>query len=94
MPRKPAFEPAARLDIAGAIYYPKDCHFSPASFMAVLQSQLEQLGVKFIWQGEAHDFKIEKDIILVRSSSPMAGKLRQMNLFSAAARGHRNSLAG
>jgi D-amino-acid dehydrogenase len=56
-----ALEPAARLDIAGAIYYPKDCHFSPASFMAVLQSQLEQLGVKFIWQGEAHDFKIEKD---------------------------------
>jgi D-amino-acid dehydrogenase len=54
-----ALDPAARMDIAGAIYFPKDCHFSPARFMAVLQTQCEKLGVKFLWDNDAVDFKIE-----------------------------------
>lgn len=52
-------EPAAQLNIRGSVYFPKDCHFSPAQFMSVLQSKLERLGVKFIWQREVEDFKIE-----------------------------------
>lgn len=54
-----ALDPAVRMDIAGSVYFPMDCHFSPARFMAALQSQLERLGVKFIWQSEALNFKIE-----------------------------------
>lgn len=54
-----ALDSAARINIAGSIYFPKDCHFSPARFMAALQAQLEKLGVKFLWQREAIDFKIE-----------------------------------
>lgn len=54
-----ALDPAAHMDIAGAIYFPKDCHFSPAQFMAALQLKLEKLGVKFIWNTNVTNWKIE-----------------------------------
>lgn len=54
-------DPGARLNVAGAVYYPTDCHLSPAQFMAALQSQLEQLGVRFAWESEAIDFEREGD---------------------------------
>lgn len=56
-----ALEPAARMNIAGSVYFPKDCHFTPARFMAALQSELERLGVRFLWQCPALDFKMEND---------------------------------
>lgn len=52
-----ALDPAARMEIAGAVYFPKDCHFSPARFMAVLQTELERLGVHFEWNTEATSFE-------------------------------------
>ena len=54
-------DPAAKMNIAGAVYFPKDCHFSPARFMAALQKRCEESGVKFIWQGEVADFKIDRE---------------------------------
>ena len=54
-----ALDPAATLKIAGSIYFPLDCHLSPARFMAALQTQLEKLGTKFIWEGDAIDWKTE-----------------------------------
>jgi D-amino-acid dehydrogenase len=54
-----ALDPGARVDIVGAIYFPLDCHLTPARFMAALQQQCEQLGVKFIWDREVVDCKIE-----------------------------------
>src|SRR5262245_33006719 len=32
-----ALDPGARLDIAGGVYFPLDCHLPPARFMAALQ---------------------------------------------------------
>ena len=46
---------AAQLDsgvtmsVAGAVYFPKDAHFTPSRYMAALQNQCEQLGVSFKW---------------------------------------------
>lgn len=54
-----ALDPGAKMDIAGAIYFPKDCHFTPGRFMAALQQRAERDGVRFVWRGEAADFKIE-----------------------------------
>jgi len=56
-----ALDPAARMDIAGAVYFPKDCHFTPAKFMAALQTQCEKLGVKFLWESDVLNFKIENN---------------------------------
>jgi D-amino-acid dehydrogenase len=54
-----ALDSAVRLNIAGAIYFPEDCHFSPASFMAALQTKLSRLGVTFLWQSDAVGFKVD-----------------------------------
>jgi D-amino-acid dehydrogenase len=51
-----ALDPAATLKIAGSVYFPLDCHLSPARFMPALQSQLEKLGAKFIWESDVVDF--------------------------------------
>ncbi len=54
-----ALDPGATMRIAGAVYFPLDCHLAPARFMAALQSQLEQLGARFIWEREAVGFRRE-----------------------------------
>lgn len=52
-----ALDPGARMNIAGAIYFPLDCHLSPSRFMAALQAHLESLGVQFLWETEAKSFR-------------------------------------
>ena len=42
-----ALEPGVRMDIAGSVYFPKDCHLSPNRLMAALQADLTRAGVKF-----------------------------------------------
>jgi D-amino-acid dehydrogenase len=49
-------DPGARMEIAGAVHFPMDCHFRPERFLAALQVGLEQLGVEFLWGGEVVDF--------------------------------------
>ncbi|HRI15267.1 MAG TPA: FAD-dependent oxidoreductase [Verrucomicrobiota bacterium] len=53
-----ALDPDITMNIAGAVYFPRDCHLSPDRFMAGLQSRLEQLGVKFLWNADVTDFRI------------------------------------
>ena len=45
-------DPGVHMDIAGAVYFPRDCHLSPHAFMAALKRQLDQLGVKFLWNSD------------------------------------------
>ena len=47
-----AREPNVRMDIAGSVYFPKDCHLSPARFMGALRGELERSGVKFEWRND------------------------------------------
>jgi D-amino-acid dehydrogenase len=54
-----ALDPAARMEIVGAVHFPLDCHLVPDRFMAVLQAQAEQLGVRFLWNCEALDFRTD-----------------------------------
>ena len=44
-----ALDPAVRMDVAGSVYYAKDCHLTPARFMQSLRTRLETQGVKFLW---------------------------------------------
>jgi D-amino-acid dehydrogenase len=45
-------EPNVKMDIAGAVYFPKDCHLSPNRFIAGLTRQLQADGVTFQWGTE------------------------------------------
>jgi len=44
-----AREPGIAMDVAGAVYFPMDCHLSPGRLMAVLRKSLEEMGAAFRW---------------------------------------------
>jgi D-amino-acid dehydrogenase len=59
-----ALDPDIRMDVAGAVYFSKDCHLSPNRFMAGLQQHLKQTGAEFSWNTDitgwrADDSRVE-----------------------------------
>ena len=46
------------MDVAGGIYFPKDCQLTPARFLAVLQAECVKLGVEFCWNAEVTGWNI------------------------------------
>ena len=49
-------DPTVTMEVAGGVYFPKDCHLSPNRFMAGLKRQCDKLGVKFIWGTDVNAF--------------------------------------
>jgi len=47
-------DPSVTMEVAGSVYYPKDCHLSPNSLMTSLKKQCHALGVEFLWNKEVH----------------------------------------
>lgn len=45
-------EPEVTLSAVGGVYFPKDCHLSPARLMAALQASLSRAGARFLWGTE------------------------------------------
>jgi D-amino-acid dehydrogenase len=56
-----ALEPDVTADVAGGVYFSKDCHLSPNRFLAGLKRQCDALGVKFVWEAEVNDWRVERD---------------------------------
>jgi D-amino-acid dehydrogenase len=54
-----ALDPGVRMDIAGAIHFPTDCHLSPGRFMAALQRELERGGAAFSFQTEVTGWRVQ-----------------------------------
>ena len=54
-----ALDPTVSMDINGAVYFPKDCHLSPARFMASLEASLIAGGATFIRDTEVSSFASE-----------------------------------
>lgn len=54
-----ALDPGVTMDIAGAVYFPKDCHLSPGRFMQSLESGLVKGGAAFHWETEVTGFARE-----------------------------------
>jgi D-amino-acid dehydrogenase len=42
-------EPGVRMDVAGSVFFPGDCHLSPNRFMSAMRGRLEKSGVQFRW---------------------------------------------
>ena len=51
-------DPNVTMDVAGGVYFPKDCHLSPDRFMAGLKQQLDQLGATFLWKTEVSGWRV------------------------------------
>ena len=56
-----ALDPNVRMDIAGAIYFPRDCHLQPDRFLACLQNQLREARTEFVWNREVTGWKVGHD---------------------------------
>ena len=67
-------DPNVTMDVAGAVYFRKDCHLSPDRFMAGLKQQLAQMGATFLWKTEVHGWRIgngEIDAVQTNHGSEM-----------------------
>ncbi len=54
-------DPNVTMDVAGGVYYPKDCHLSPQQFVAGLTRDLIANGAEFHWQTKATGWRINGD---------------------------------
>jgi len=52
-----ALDPGARMDIAGSVLFPKDCHLTPDRFLASVEGECKKLGVEFIFDAPATGLK-------------------------------------
>lgn len=56
-------DPGVTMDVAGGVYFPKDCHLNPARFLATLEAECAKLGVEFSWHSEVTGWQIAGDRI-------------------------------
>src|SRR5450756_123086 len=56
-------DPGVTMDVAGAVYFPKDAHLTPDRYLAALQSHCEKLGVHFKWNTEVSGLETERGTI-------------------------------
>ncbi|MBL9130144.1 MAG: FAD-dependent oxidoreductase [Verrucomicrobiaceae bacterium] len=54
-----ALDPAVTMDICGSVFFPKDCHLAPGSFISAVEAELVRLGVRFLWETEVSGFEVE-----------------------------------
>jgi D-amino-acid dehydrogenase len=59
-----ALDPGARMDVLGAVFFPKDCHLVPAKFIVAIRALAEKTGVEFSWQNEATGWRTESGRIV------------------------------
>lgn len=57
--RAAELDPGVHMSIAGAVYFPRDAHLSPARFVAALTRALVASGVAFRWQTEITGWRTE-----------------------------------
>jgi D-amino-acid dehydrogenase len=62
-------EPGLRMDVAGAVYFPLDCHLSPKKLMAALTAQLSKAGVRLSWNTRVEGWKTENGRICAARTS-------------------------
>jgi D-amino-acid dehydrogenase len=54
-----ARDPGIRMDVAGAVYFPQDCHLTPDRFVTQLQDRLAADGTEFVWNTEVSGWRVE-----------------------------------
>ena len=55
-----ALDPGVRMDVAGAVHFPQDCHLTPDRFVTQLQDRLAADGTEFVWNTEVTGWRIER----------------------------------
>jgi D-amino-acid dehydrogenase len=58
-----ALDPTVTMDICGSVFFPKDCHLAPGSFISAVEAELVRLGVTFLWETEVSGFEVEGAVL-------------------------------
>ena len=53
-----ALDPNVRMDVAGSIYFPNDCHLSPDRLMSGLKAHLKEKGVSLAWDTDVVGWRL------------------------------------
>jgi D-amino-acid dehydrogenase len=56
-----AKDPSVTMDVLGSVYFPLDCHLSPARLLRAMEEELLRLGARFLWQTEVTGFRTESN---------------------------------
>ncbi len=62
-------DPGVTMDVAGAVYFPKDACFTPEKYLAALQRQCERAEVKFEWNAPVNGLVIRENKIAAMRTS-------------------------
>ena len=54
-----ALDPGLRMDVAGGVHFPKDCHLSPNRLMTAMQRSLEAAGAEFRFGSEVNGWRVD-----------------------------------
>lgn len=58
-----ALDPSVTMNISGSVYFPKDCHLTPAKLMGCLKDRLTQAGVRLLVNQAVVDWKMDRERI-------------------------------
>ena len=58
-----ALDPAVTMDVAGSVFFPKDCHLSPGRFITAMEEELKRCGAEILWETEVKGFRKEAGIL-------------------------------
>ncbi|HEV8540962.1 MAG TPA: FAD-dependent oxidoreductase [Verrucomicrobiae bacterium] len=58
-------DPNVTMDVAGSVYFPKDCHLTPGRFMAVMKSLCVKAGIQFSYETDVLGFESNGSAISV-----------------------------
>ena len=64
-----ALEPSVRMDIAGAVHFPQDCHLAPHRFMECLQRAVEAGGGDVRFEAEVTGWRFESRQIVAAQTT-------------------------
>lgn len=62
-------DPGITMDVAGSIYYPKDCHLTPERLLSELKRELRSRGVEFSWNNPIHTWRCHGSKIVAAAST-------------------------
>jgi D-amino-acid dehydrogenase len=54
-----SLDPSITMDVAGSVFFPKDCHLSPERFVAAIEDELKHHGTEILWQTRVLGFATE-----------------------------------
>ncbi|GAA5484764.1 NAD(P)/FAD-dependent oxidoreductase [Haloferula sargassicola] len=66
-PATAALDTAVTMDVAGSVYFPKDCHLAPEAFMASMRKRVLALGVDIVPEVEIESFETRNGAIVSAS---------------------------